>query len=78
MARGSNRTKGAPALPGAGRPPTTATIAAGDGLLISHVLPDGTADLGRGRATIAHLGRDRLITILQEDGSEIRIVVIRS
>ena len=74
--RGSNRPKGAPALPGAGRPATKATIREGTGLMLSHVYPDGTADLGRGVASIEAVGRSRLIKIPQKDGSEIRILVL--
>lgn len=59
-----------------GRAATKATIRAGAGLFLSHVLPDGTADLGRGRASITALGHDRLITIPQDDGSEIRILIV--
>jgi hypothetical protein len=59
-----------------GRAATKATIREGTGLLLSHVLPDGTADLGRGRAVVKALGRDRLITLPQDDGSEIRILVV--
>jgi hypothetical protein len=75
--RGVNRQPGAPALPGAGRPVTKATIRDGDGLMINHVCTDGTADLGRGRATVEKIGHDRLIKIVQADGSEIRILVVK-
>lgn len=75
--RGSNRTKGAPALPGAGRPVVKATINTGDGLMISQVYADGTADIGRGTAEIEKLGNSRLIKIPQTDGSEIRILLVK-
>lgn len=76
--RGSNRQSGAPALPGAGRPVTKATIENGDGLMLSQVYTDGFADLGRGRAIVEKVaGHGRLIKIAQDDGSEIRILVIR-
>jgi hypothetical protein len=75
--RGSNRQPGAPALPGAGRPATKATINDGDGLMISHVYAGGTADIGRGKAEITKIGNSRLITIAQADGSEIRILVVK-
>lgn len=74
--RGSNRTAGAPALPGAGRPAIKATIREGDGLMLSHVAVDGTADLGRGRATIEKIGNARIVKVALGDGSEIRILVI--
>lgn len=70
------RSRSGGARKGAGRPVVKATIKEGAGLFLSHVLPDGTADLGRGRASIRALGRDRLITIPQDDGSEIRILVV--
>lgn len=70
-----NRT-GKPRAPGAGRPVAKATIKQGAGLFVTQVYPDGTADLGRGRATIERLGNDRLIKIPQTDGSEIRILVV--
>lgn len=61
---------------GPGRPATKATIKNGSGLMLTHVYPNGTADLGRGIATIEAKGRSRLIKIPQEDGSEIRILVV--
>lgn len=74
--RGSNRPKGAPALPGAGRRPSKATIRNGTALMIIKVYPEGTADLGSGIATIEGIGCSRLIKIPQKDDSEIRILVI--
>lgn len=73
--RGSNRQPGAPALPGAGRPPKSATIREGTPIMISQVYPDGMADLGRGKATIRRQGLSRIVVIPQEDGSEIRILI---
>lgn len=55
---------------------TKAVIKAGAGLMLTQVYADGTADLGRGRATIETVGRSRLIKIPQADGSEIRILVL--
>jgi hypothetical protein len=75
--RGSNRQPGALALPGAGRPATKATINDGDGLMISQVYAGGTADLGRGKAEIEKIGNSRLVKIVQADGSEIRILVVK-
>jgi hypothetical protein len=75
--RGSNRQKGAPALPGAGRPATKAVIENGSGLMLTHVYPEGTADLGKGIASIESVGRSRLIKIPQSDGSEIRILLVK-
>lgn len=80
MPRGSNRSKGAPALPGAGRPPQSATIKVGAPLMISQVWrgPNGTdyADLGKGHAQIERIGSSRVIIIPQEDGSEIRVLIV--
>jgi len=59
-----------------GRPVAKATIKAGAGIFVTQVYPDGTADLGRGRAEITSIGRDRLIKLLQADGSEIRILIV--
>lgn len=60
-----------------GRPITKATIQDGDGLMISQVYAGGTADLGRGRAEVEKIGNSRLIKIVQADGSEIRILVVK-
>jgi len=77
--RGSNRQKGAPALPGAGRPATKATLREGVIVLISQVWPDkSNVDLGRGivgGVESIKESSDRLVTIPQKDGSEIRIVI---
>ena len=59
-----------------GAPVVKATIRDGDGLMISQVYAGGTADLGRGRATIEKIGHDRIVKLVQADGSEIRILVI--
>ena len=67
---------GAPALPGAGRPVVKATIRDGDGLSISRLFSDGTTNLGKGRAVVEKIGRERIIKLAQDDGSEIRILVI--
>lgn len=61
---------------GAGRRPSKATIHTGSALMLTQVYPEGTADLGSGLATVEGIGRSRLIKIPQEDGSEIRILVI--
>jgi len=78
MPRGSNRQPGAPALKGAGRPASRAILEAGRGVFVTHVAPEGTTDLARGViGKVERLGRsDRLIVIPQEDGSEIRILVV--
>lgn len=74
----SGNRSGRPRAPGAGRRATTAIVHAGDGVLISQVYPDESyADLGRGRAEVKRIGNGRLITLPQEDGSEIRILIAR-
>lgn len=65
------------ARPGAGRPAVKAEIREGDGVMLTHVTPNGVADLGHGRATVEAHGRSRLIKIPQPDGSEIRILIPR-
>lgn len=60
----------------AGRRPSKATIHNGAGIMLTQVYANGTADLGRGVATIEAVGRSRLIKISQADGSEIRILVV--
>jgi hypothetical protein len=76
MPRGSNRPKGAPALPGAGRPPQSATIRNGAPIRVLQGFPDGgVADLGAGVAEIVRQGQSRIILLPQDDGSIIRIWV---
>jgi len=77
MPRGSNRQPGAPALKGAGRPASRAILEAGRGVFVTHVAPEGTTDLARGViGKVERIGQDRLVIIPQEDGSEIRILVV--
>ncbi len=68
------------ARPGAGAPPKSATIRVGAPLMISQVWrgPNGTdyADLGKGHARIERVGVSRVVVIPQEDGSEIRILIV--
>lgn len=74
---GGKRTATRPDAKKAGRPVTKATIQDGDGLMISQVYAGGTADLGRGRAEITKIGTSRMIKIVQADGSEIRILLVK-
>ena len=63
---------------GQGRPVTKAIIRDGDGIMISRVFSDGGyADYGKGIARIEGRGHSRIIVIPQDDGSEIRILVVR-
>ncbi len=74
---GLNRKAGAPALPGAGRKPTTATLRAGSIVFVTQVWPAGVAHLGSGVVSKIEklLGGDRCVVIPQTDGSELRIVI---
>lgn len=74
--RGENRKPGAPALPGAGRPPQSATIRVGTPLMISQVEPDGSyGHIGKGVAEITRSGVSRIVRVLLEDGSTLVITV---
>lgn len=73
--RGINRQKGASGLPGAGRPPQSATIKAGNPVRVAHVFPSGYEHLGTGAATIERSGTDRIVRVTLEDGSTIVITV---
>lgn len=73
--RGSNRPPGAPALPGAGRPPNSATIRAGNPVMISRTFPDGIEHIGTGTVSITRSGNDRIVRIALEDGSTLILTV---
>jgi len=74
--RGENRKAGDPALPGAGRPPQSATIKAGNPVMASLTLPDGGyGHLGKGVAEIARSGTSRVIRVPLEDGSTLVLMV---
>lgn len=60
-----------------GRPVVKATIQNGDGLMMTLVTPEGTADLGHGIAEIDKLGRSRIIKVKLVNGDEIRILVVK-
>lgn len=60
---------------GAGRPLASITIRQDTPVTISQVYPDGIAPLGRGVAQVKRTPAGRMIVVLQEDGSEIRILV---
>lgn len=73
--RGSNRQAGAPALPGAGRPPSKATITAGNPIRVAVKGADGYEHIGTGATTIERSGSDRVIRVALENGSTIIITV---
>lgn len=73
--RGSNRQLGAPALPGAGRPPQTATIRAGNPVCAALTHDGGYELLGTGTVTIERVGTDRIVRIPFGDGSTLVLTV---
>lgn len=73
--RGSNRQPGAPALPGAGRPITKATIKAGNPIRVARKSADGYEHIGTGETAIERSGTDRIVRVEIEDGSTIIITV---
>jgi hypothetical protein len=74
--RGQNRQPGAPALPGAGRPPQSATIKAGNPVMVAQTFPGGGfGHLGKGTAEITRAGSSRIVRVLIEDGSTLVITV---
>ncbi len=73
--RGSNRQPGAPALPGAGRPITKATIHGGNPIRVALKSSAGYEHIGTGITTIERSGSDRVVRVALEDGSTIIITV---
>ena len=73
--RGSNRQPGAPALPGAGRPITKATIHAGNPIRVALNSASGYEHIGTGATTIERSGTDRIVRIDLADGNMIIITV---
>lgn len=71
MARGSNRTKGAPALPGAGRPPQSTILRVGDGIAIRY---GAGAPLELGEVTEIMRGTPRTTVIMLRTGEMIWIL----
>lgn len=76
--RGSNRTTGSPALPGAGRKPSKASIHTDNQVFVTETTASGGfIDHGRGVARIERADSGgRLIVIERADGSEIRLLVL--
>lgn len=66
--RGSNRTKGAPALPGAGRPPQSTTLRVGDGIAIRY---GANTPLELGEVVEIKRGIPRTTVIQLRDGTTI-------
>lgn len=61
---------------GSGTPPRKATTYAGGHVVVTHAYAGGVAHLGSGVAEIEKSGADRLIKVVQADGSEIRILIL--
>lgn len=71
--RGSNRTKGAPALPGAGRPPQSITLRLGDGIAFRYGV---NTPLELGEVTEIKRGIPRTVVMqLRESGERIWLLV---
>ena len=75
--RGSNRQKGAPALPGAGRPPQSTVLRVGDGVALrwgaGTLLEVGMVveiKRGRPRVTVILLGNGEQVWIMAETPKE--------
>jgi len=73
--RGSNRPAGSPALPGAGRPITKATIHEGNPIRVALKSAAGYEHIGTGATSIERSGTDRVVRVTLEDGSSIIITV---
>lgn len=69
--RGSNRQKGAPALPGAGRPPQSTVLRVGDGVALRWGA--GTL-LEVGKVVEIKRGRPRVTVILLGNGEQVWIM----
>jgi hypothetical protein len=66
--RGSNRSKGAPALPGAGRPPQSTVLRVGDGIALR--VGAGTP-LELGEVQEIKRGKPRTVIIAMRDGTTV-------
>lgn len=60
-----------------GRPARGTRLETGDQLLVSHVTPDGTVDLGRGTVAVEGTARTRMIVVTLPDGTELRLLALR-
>lgn len=60
---------------GAGRPPNSATIKAGNPVMVSRKFPDGVEHIGTGTVSITRSGNDRIVRVALEDGSTLVITV---
>lgn len=70
--RGSNRTKGAPALPGAGRPPQSIMFRLGDGIAFRYGV---NTPMELGEVVEMHRGIPRTVVIQLRNGEKIWLLV---
>ena len=66
--RGSNRQAGAPALPGAGRPPQSTTLRIGDGVAIKYAKDDSSTAFELGEVKEIIRGIPRTVRIELRNG----------
>ena len=72
--RGSNRQLGAPALPGAGRPPQSTILRVGDGIAIKYATKDGSTPFELGDVTKIIRGIPRTTIIQLRNGETIYLL----
>jgi hypothetical protein len=70
--RGSNRQPGAPALPGAGRPPQSITFRIGDAIAFRYGV---NTPLELGEVTEMHRGIPRTVVIQLRNGEKVWLLV---
>jgi hypothetical protein len=70
--RGSNRPKGAPALPGAGRPPQSITLRIGDGIAFRYGV---NTPLELGDVIEIKRGIPRMVVLQLREGERVWILV---
>ena len=70
--RGSNRTKGSPALPGAGRPPQSITFRLGDAIAFRY---GHNTPLELGEVTELQRGIPRTVVIQLRDGEKVWLLI---
>ena len=72
--RGSNRVKGAPALPGAGRPPRSTVLRIGDGIAIKYAMEGGSTPFKLGEVAEITRGIPRTTVIKLRNGDTIYLL----
>lgn len=74
MPRGSNRPKGAPALPGSGRPPQSTRLNIGDGVAIKTVSDGHSTAFELGTVARIERGIPRTVVIELRNGDTIYLL----